>query len=133
MKHFSRKDKAVATTARPCYIPRMRKLHFFTIIFAFLSFSIAAQQTLQVKPDRYDGFYHKGETVIFRVSGGSGVADYVVSKDGVGTLSSGSISLGDKPAEIKASLDEPGVIHCDVTPRSNPTTKPVTGGAAVDP
>ncbi len=110
----------------------MRKLHILSIIVVFLSFSIAGE-TLQVKPDRYDGFYHKGETVTFRVSGGSGVADYVVSKDGVGTLASGSISLGDKPAEIKASLDEPGVIHCDVTPRSNPTTKPVTGGAAVDP
>src|SRR4051812_46859633 len=87
-------------------------------LLLILSLSIRAE-TLQVTTDHYDGFYHRGDTVTFRVSGGSGVADYLVSKDGVGTLSSGSISLGNAPVEIKASLDEPGVIHCDVTPRGD--------------
>jgi cephalosporin-C deacetylase-like acetyl esterase len=105
-----------------------------TGLLLILSLSVAAE-TLQVTTDRYDGFYHRGETVTFRVIGGSGVADYVVSKDSVGTLSSGTLSLGDKPSEIRASLDEPGVIHCDVTPRGDATSKPskVTGGAAIDP
>jgi cephalosporin-C deacetylase-like acetyl esterase len=113
---------------------RIKLQSLCTVLFFILSFSISAE-TLQVTTDRYDGFYHRGDTVTFRVTGGSGAADYVVSKDGVGTLSSGSISLGKAPVEIKASLDEPGVIHCDVTPRGDATTKPkaVTGGAAIDP
>ena len=104
-------------------------------VLVTLSALTASAQTLQVTTDHPSAFYHQGETVIFRVSGAPGVADYVVSKDGFGTLSSGTVSVGKEPAEIRASLDEPGVIHCDVTLKSDATTKPIkaTGGAAIDP
>jgi cephalosporin-C deacetylase-like acetyl esterase len=120
-----------------CYIPCMRTLlrRSFICTFIVLIAATTGAQSLQVSTDRREAIYHRGESVIFRVTGGSGVADYVVSKDGYATLSSGTVTLGKAPVEIRASLDEPGIIHCDVTPRGDATTKPIkaTGGAAVDP
>ncbi|MEO7156186.1 MAG: acetylxylan esterase, partial [Vicinamibacterales bacterium] len=113
----------------------MQILFHRAVIALFLSVGVAQAQTLQVTTDRSEAIYHRNEWVAFRVTGSPGTAEYTISKDGFETIDAGTLTLGDKPAEVRASIEGPGVIHCDVTMNSTATTKPLkaTGGAAIDP
>lgn len=96
---------------------------------------------MEVTPDRLDAMYHVGETVTFSIVLRNGTSPlegeeltYKLSKDGFTPLGGGTITSAAQAVTVKQSLDEPGVVHCDVT-YAAPTTKPVvaTGGAAFDP
>ena len=123
----------------------MRRHLAITVILILLPAvrSLAAEPApkLEVKPDRPDAMYHVGEKVTFSIllrDGNSPLEGkeltYKLSKDGFTPLASGTITSAAGVVTVKQSLDEPGVIHCDVT-YAAPTTRPViaTAGAAFDP
>ncbi len=104
-------------------------------IFAACGLADGATDTLHVATDRPDAVYKRGETVVFHVSAPQGWSvQYKLSKDGVGDLGSGTLDIGDQPADVKSSLDEPGVIRCEVTHATSDSKKPVSAiaGAAID-
>lgn len=120
----------------------MRTLTSVVLFFALTQPLLAAAPVLEVVADRPDALYKQGETVTFRVSAKSDgkplvgeKIDYVITKDGIGNLATGTITSANEPVVVQAKLDEPGVIRCDAKSKPAAATQPISAvaGAAVDP
>ncbi|XHR27140.1 MAG: acetylxylan esterase [Chthoniobacteraceae bacterium] len=96
---------------------------------------------IQVTTDRADPFYHKGETVTFKITiSYQGVlmkdanVKWKISKDGLEpALKGGTVALKEGSAAVSGELDEPGFLQCradlTVPGESIPTAR---AGAAID-
>ncbi len=94
------------------------------------------------KTDRADAFYKKGETVTFSFAltdkekpVTDGEVKWTLSKDGFGSLGTGSAKLENGSVTVTGKLDEPGVLQCRVSYQASTDAPAVTAlaGAAIDP
>src|SRR5262245_42653464 len=91
------------------------------VLVALLPATSFAQNVLEVVTDRPEAMYDCGEKATFRVrllrdkkEVTEGEISYVLSVDGFKTLSSGKLTLSDKPAVVSGTLTEPGFLRCQV-------------------
>lgn len=117
----------------------MKKVLFAVWCFAGV-FGVRAEEAvpLTVVSDRPGAIYRKGETAGFRISvneKGRPVEDrlaiWVILKNGLAPVASGTIPLQNGEATVSAKLDEPGFLLCQV--RLSGEEKPGLGGVAFDP
>ncbi|HLX61891.1 MAG TPA: acetylxylan esterase [Planctomycetota bacterium] len=94
------------------------------------------------KTDRADAFYKKGETVTFSFSltdkakpVADGEVKWTLSKDGFGSIGTGSAKLDNGNITVTGKLDEPGILQCRVSYQAGKNAPAVTAlaGAAIDP
>lgn len=102
----------------------------------------AATPGLIVTTGNRTGIVAPGEKIVWNVSVANDPektiqsGSYVIKKGGAQVLSQGSLSFGEKPATVEASLDGPGTLLAEFSaPAPGEGQKPLqaTGGAAVQP
>lgn len=122
---------------------RLSLLFVFLLVVTPLLAQDAPADKYEIKAatDRPDAIYKCGEEATFLVTiikNGEPVTSevaFLVSKDGVGKIAEGKAPLGTEPAQIKATLNEPGILRLTLTEpqyRVPPTYGNVIG-AAFDP
>ena len=97
------------------------------------------EYVLSVFPDRPDAIYKKGETVTFQIDlqhnqqpATEGSVDWKISKDEATPIQTGTVKLENGKATIPGKLDEPGILHCEVTYKHDKTPYKAIAGAGFD-
>jgi cephalosporin-C deacetylase-like acetyl esterase/lysophospholipase L1-like esterase len=101
--------------------------------------SLAAAQPFTYTPYRGTGIYEVGETVGWKLTpaGGSGHFKYVIRRNNLDVLKSGSLDFSMGPAVIEVQAAEPSMIYVEIDPdpapaKPDPKTR-IALGAAVSP
>jgi cephalosporin-C deacetylase len=100
----------------------------------------AAEKPLLVQTDRTNAVYRQGETVVFKIKASPGAEippgtefSWKISKDGVAPVRTGTVKLSGGEAVLRAQLDEPGFLLCQVNANLEGKAIAAAAGAAVDP
>lgn len=124
------------------------RLFTITLVCLLLpAIALAASVKVDVNTERPDAVYKVGDEVKFLIHATadgkpatSGTVTYVLNEDGINTLSTGSVELGEEPSVVVGKMAKPGFLRCIVTyqPQDKDgknTAKPVgaMAGAAVSP
>ncbi len=114
-------------------------LLFVGIVFSLHNFAIAADELqLKVVTDRPDAIYKTGEEARFLISmtknGKPVTGEKITYKvdnfiSGATGFPSGSLALGDKPAVVKVTSDQPLFLRCTVTAGDKKKITKVAGAA----
>ncbi len=87
----------------------------------FLPLTAGKASTFSVHPDHENHLYQLGDTVTFTIdippdgnNGGDSQLRYRLSQDGGRQLGSGTLELTDGRATLRASLNQPGFLRCDL-------------------
>ena len=88
-------------------------------VACLLSVGWVSAQSITLEADHPDAKYHLGERVTWSLKLVDGLADastrYVIKRDGLTEVSSGSIQFNNGMAQVQSTLNEPGSLLLDVT------------------
>ena len=107
----------------------MKKLLKYLIIFipVFASLTLSYAQTskdlsVTIAPENGNYLYRTGETAILNINvhNPAAISDapkisYMLSRNGVQTMLEGTLDLNEGNGKIKATLDQPGFLRCDIS------------------
>src|SRR5215469_12676152 len=115
--------------------PLMKRLTFLLLA----GVSLAAAQPFTYTPYRGTGIYEVGETVGWKLTpaAGSGHFKYVIRRNNLDVLKSGSLDFSMGPAAIEIQAAEPSMIYVEIDPdpapaKPDPKTR-IALGATVSP
>lgn len=102
---------------------------------------LVSDYTLSIHADREDAIYKRGEEVDFQIllrskteSSPTGEVSWKITKDGlIPPLKEGKVTLENGKAIVSASLDEPGVLACDVLFNDGKQDLKTGAAAAIEP
>lgn len=122
-----------------------RRFLLLSSIVCIVDFQHSSSQDLlsampTISLDRHDGVFACGESVVWTITAanrGPRRFSYVVRKDNVRTIASGTIDLSSGPAKVETRSDEQAMLYLELLPLEPgigaPADLPIAGSAAISP